>query len=74
MEFENTIKVIENYNKNIHELSEKIDTTHEDFWPLEYFDFALAEAIIKDFGDESALKVALHILAHCDKEIKLRFS
>lgn len=74
MEFENTIKVIEDYNNNIHELSEKLDTTDEDFWLLEYFDFTLAESIIKDFGEESALKVALHILAHCDKQIKLRFS
>ena len=74
MEFENTINAINDYNKNIHELNEKLDTTHEDFWPLDYFDFTLAESIIKDFGEESALKVALHIFAHCDKEIKLRLA
>lgn len=44
MEFENTIKVIEDYNNNIHELSEKLDTTDEDFWLLKYFDFTLAES------------------------------
>ena len=74
MEFENTIKAIENYNKNICELSKKLVTTHEDLWPLEYFDFTLAESIIKDFGEESAMEVALHIMTHCNKEVKLRFS
>ena len=74
MEFENTINVIDKYNNDIGELSGKHEAMQEDYWSLEYFDFTLAEAIIKDFGEESALKVALHILAHCDKEIKLRFS
>lgn len=75
MEFESTIKAINLYNKCLREIYAKEDSkddrpTEDDWSPADYFDFTLAESILKDSNEDFAIQVARHILSHCNKELR----
>ncbi len=71
MVFKNLSRTIEEFDKIIRkEQSGSNDISREEYESLDYIDFLLAHAIIKDIGKTTSLQIANHILAHYTNDIE----
>lgn len=70
MDFENTVKVIDNYKNHLSEVINKELITAKDWEFSTDLEFDLANAIIKDSYDDFAIQVAMHILSHYYEKLR----